>query len=419
MLKTWLLWLGLVVHATAQQPGELWRQRLTGLPGGSGAGSSFCLQDDKGDTLLQWDERRAVLPASTLKVVTAAAIAEKGGLGQQLRTRLEVRGKRVSWQGDYDPELSSGQLEAMTVQLAERLPRSVELQVPPPDPEPYPPGWSWDDLSSSFAPPLASLIFDAGLVPLKLRVDSGQLRVAGPVWAPPGGLELLPRPGDFEMLVMPGWPGWVLGGAIPPGVEEAVTAPMLRPELATARLITEVLRRRGVQVEVVTSPPLGGPADFEVVQSSRPVGEILRRGLAESDNLVLECLYRRFGKARPTVLASDPAARIVDGSGLSRYNLLSARQLVSTLQARPDVIALLPAAGVEGTLKRRFVNTPLQGQLHAKTGTLSGVSGLTGEFTAASGRKLRFALLLNGFVGPSAPFKKAEEELLSEVAQQY
>jgi serine-type D-Ala-D-Ala carboxypeptidase/endopeptidase (penicillin-binding protein 4) len=422
-MKRCILWLALALSASAQEPGELWRQRLNALPGGAGAASSFCLQDERGETLLQWNERRAVLPASTLKVVTAAGIVEKNGLQQQLRTRLEVRGKRVSWHGDYDPELSSGQLEAMAVQLSDKLPRSIELQVPPPDPEPYPPGWSWDDLSSSFAPPLSSLIFDAGLIPLKLRAEGGgavtQLRVAGPVWAPPGGMDVLPRPGDFEMLVLPGWSGWVLGGTIPPGVEEAVTAPMLRPELATARLLGEVFRRRGIQVDVVSAPALGGPPDWEAVQTSRPVGEILKRGLADSDNLVLECLYRRFGRTRPAVLSGDPNLRIVDGSGLSRYNLLSARHLVATLQARPEVLALLPAAGLEGTLKRRFLQTALQSQLHAKTGTLSGVSGLTGEFTAASGRKLRFALLLNGFVGPAAPFKKAEEELLLELATRY
>lgn len=398
-----------------------WRAALVKRPGGQGTVSSFLLLDEKGNVVLEWDADRLQVPASTLKVGTAVAVIQHGGLSQTLNTRLQLSGQRLRWVGDYDPELTAADLEDLALQLAPKMSGKVELEVPAPESEPYPPGWAWDDLASSFAPPIAPLVFDHGLIPLKLLRPSqelgARLQVTGPPWAPEGGLGFLNRPGDFEMLVIPGWEGWIMAGQLPPGVEEAVTVPMLHPELAAARLLGEVLRRKGLQVEAVAPLPAGGPpaGTVEVVHRSRPVEQILAQGLADSDNLVLECLYRRFGKPRPRCW-EGVSQRVVDGCGLSRYNLVSVRQLTQLLQTQPDVIQLLPRAGQEGTLRRRFVGTPLQGELRAKTGTMSGISGLVGEFPGQSGKRYRFALLIQGYVGSSLPVKKVEDELLLALA---
>jgi D-alanyl-D-alanine carboxypeptidase/D-alanyl-D-alanine-endopeptidase (penicillin-binding protein 4) len=420
MVVGWMVLVGLLVGGSAAEsvpPQDLarqWQSALLRMPGGQGMRSSLCLCDEAGQTVVEWDADGLMLPASTLKVATAVGILEQGGGSQSLTTRLQLSGQRLRWMGDYDPELTSGDLEDLTLQLLPKLSGKVQLEVAAPDSEPYPPGWSWDDLSSSFAPPIGRLVFDHGLIPMKLLAGQ-QLRVAGPPWAPPGGLNFLPREGEFEMLVLPGWENWVMAGQIPAGVEEAVTVPMLRPELAAARLLSEVLRRQGVEVEVVEPAALGGPT-LEVSHRSRPVEQILAQGLADSDNLVLECLYRRFGKALPRCWVGS-TQRVVDGCGLSRYNLVSTRQLLQLLQVHPQVVRLLPRAGQEGTLRKRFQGTALQSEMRAKTGTMSGVSGLVGEFPGATGKRYRFALLLQGYVGSSLAFKKAEEDLLVRLAQ--
>lgn len=414
-----LLWL-ISCLASAQgrppQVAENWRAALLRLPGGQGMQSAFCLADENGTTILEWDADHLLVPASTLKVATAVGILQQGGQAQTLNTRLQLCGQRLRWVGDYDPELASGDLEDLALQLVPRMSGKVELEIPTPDAEPYPAGWAWDDLSSSFAPPIAPLVFDHGLIPMKL-LSGSRLKVTGPPWAPEQGLSFVARPGDFELLVVPGWEGWVLAGQIPSGVEEAVTMPMLHPELAAARLLGEVLRRKGLQVEAVGPVGAGGPPapTVEVVHRSRPVEQILAQGLADSDNLVMECLYRRFGKPRPRCW-EGATQRVVDGSGLSRYNQVSARQLLQLLLSQPEVLSLLPRAGQEGTLRRRFVGTALQGEMRAKTGTMGGVSGLVGEFPGLSGKRYRFALLLQGHVGAAAPFKKAEEDLLVQLA---
>lgn len=409
-MKTFLLWFGLAAAVWAEPSkslGEAWKAGLINMAGGAGMSSSLCVVDDQGQLVLEWDSQRLLVPASTLKLATAAGIIQQSGQTQQLVTRLQMVGQRVRLVGDYDPELTSGDIENLALELIPKIKGPIQLEVTPPDPEPYPPGWSWDDLSSSFAPPVSALVFDHGLVPLKLTAGT-QLQVKGPPWAPSSAMNFLPRFGEFEMLVIPGWDNWVMAGQLVPGTEEAVTVPMIRPELAAARLLTEVFKRNGVAVEAIPGGPGQGGTALEASHRSRAVQQMLVQGLAESDNLVLECLYRRFRRSLPRVWAGQ-TQRVVDGCGLSRYNLVSTRQLVQLFQSEPTLVDYLPRAGQDGTMKRR----PVEGQLRAKTGTMSGVSGLVGEFTAVSGKRYRFALLLNGFVGAAAPFKKAEDDLVA------
>jgi PBP4 family serine-type D-alanyl-D-alanine carboxypeptidase len=95
------------------------------------------------------------------------------------------------------------------------------------------------------------------------------------------------------------------------------------------------------------------------------------------------------------------ALRMTDGSGLSRYNLITPRatvQLLAAVQRLPNGDALwdaLPAAGVDGTLSRRMKATPAQSNARAKTGTFSIVSTLSGYVTTRDGHRLAVSLLTN------------------------
>ena len=94
---------------------------------------------------------------------------------------------------------------------------------------------------------------------------------------------------------------------------------------------------------------------------------------------------------------------VADGSGLSPYNYLTAEMLVALLNfaySRPTIFEhlypSLPVAGVDGTLERRMVGTTAAGNVHAKTGTVTGVSSLAGYLTAANGHLLSFSILNQG-----------------------
>lgn len=99
--------------------------------------------------------------------------------------------------------------------------------------------------------------------------------------------------------------------------------------------------------------------------------------------------------------------RLVDGSGVSHYNLVSAGLLLSVLKyiyfEKPELYKILynsfPVAGVDGTLENRMENTIAKNNVHAKTGTLSGVAALSGYLTAQNNHKLVFSILIQNFVG--------------------
>jgi D-alanyl-D-alanine carboxypeptidase/D-alanyl-D-alanine-endopeptidase (penicillin-binding protein 4) len=94
-----------------------------------------------------------------------------------------------------------------------------------------------------------------------------------------------------------------------------------------------------------------------------------------------------------------------DGSGMSTYNRLSPRAVAALLRWAAGQPwgeawrATFPVAGVDGTLARRFRDTPLQGRLFAKTGTLNATNALSGYLTAASGRTLIFSFYANDVPG--------------------
>lgn len=126
-----------------------------------------------------------------------------------------------------------------------------------------------------------------------------------------------------------------------------------------------------------------------------------------SDNAIADALFFRLGGAQQirdvlTPLGIDPSSyRQVDGSGLSRYNMVQPRTLVSVLRLMQSAIEQdlfynsLPIAGVNGTLRRRFIDTPAQGRVRAKTGTLRGVRALSGYLDRPSGDTMIFSILVN------------------------
>ena len=95
--------------------------------------------------------------------------------------------------------------------------------------------------------------------------------------------------------------------------------------------------------------------------------------------------------------------RVADGSGLSLYNYVSVELLCSLLRhawrtpsIRQPLMQALPIAGVDGTLEKRMRGTSAQGNVRAKTGTLTGISSLAGYCTTQDGHHLCFAIINQG-----------------------
>jgi len=189
------------------------------------------------------------------------------------------------------------------------------------------------------------------------------------------------------------------------------------PALAAATAFRTALRTAGVAVDGGVS--LGRSDDFSIplAQLESPtLASIIRYMDKESDNFTAELLLKQLGAivlnrgtsaAGATVVMQTLAeagvpmtgVRVVDGSGLSRLDRLTANAVAAILRAawndltvRPAFVAALPVAGVNGTLQDRLRKPPARGRVLAKTGTTSEASALSGFVST----RYVFTVLQNG-----------------------
>jgi D-alanyl-D-alanine carboxypeptidase/D-alanyl-D-alanine-endopeptidase (penicillin-binding protein 4) len=207
--------------------------------------------------------------------------------------------------------------------------------------------------------------------------------------------------------------------------------------------IRQELSRQGIVLrgDLIEGTLGAGWQRLAQVQSA-PLAELLQQTLQRSDNLIADLLLKTLptqsGNPGSFALGVQALKAITlqhtgvdlhlavlsDGSGLSRDNLLQARQLADLLRwlaAHPELHSYqsLPVSGENGTLKYRASTRlpPLQGAIKAKTGTINGSRNLAGYITTASGERYLFVLLLSSislpdkFEGPS-PINAFERELL-------
>lgn len=211
-----------------------------------------------------------------------------------------------------------------------------------------------------------------------------------------------------------------------------------QPDAHAAGAFAALLQARGVVVAGGAGEGKAphGPALAKV--ESPPLSEVVGQMLRESDNLTAELLVKELGhrfagdgatKAGLKVMRESLAAAglevtdliTLDGSGLDRADRATCGLLMAALDragVASPVSAGLPVAAKDGTLYDRFLGHPAAGRLRAKTGSLSGVTGLTGYVDGAEGTApLAFALLANEL--PRDAVGRALQEQVGAVLARY
>ena len=186
------------------------------------------------------------------------------------------------------------------------------------------------------------------------------------------------------------------------------------------------LRAAGVSLSVTFAKGKVPQGCTEICRYRTSIDRVLTRMMKESDNLYAESMFYQIAAANSSKpgKASDASGAvkrllyrlglapvnytIADGSGLSLYSYVTAEMLVRLLRHAYDnrdiydhLYPALPVAGVDGTLSNRMKGGACRGNVHAKTGTVSGVSTLAGYCRAANGHDLCFAILNQGVVKAS------------------
>ena len=208
-----------------------------------------------------------------------------------------------------------------------------------------------------------------------------------------------------------------------------------QPEKYTLTLLAERLRThgfptRGISIDTV---PTG---IMQLVRLSHRLDSVITFMNKVSDNLSAENILKMISAERvgrpgtsrigasivkmflDSIGIDTTRCVIGDGSGLSRYNLTSPNivvRLLSAMAHRPDVFASfyysLPAAGVDGTLSDRMKATTAEGNLRAKTGTLSGASALSGYERDGDGELLGFSILMNNYASSAKSYRNVQDKI--------
>jgi D-alanyl-D-alanine carboxypeptidase/D-alanyl-D-alanine-endopeptidase (penicillin-binding protein 4) len=227
-------------------------------------------------------------------------------------------------------------------------------------------------------------------------------------------------------------PGWKAGFV--PHESQALSALSIRGvdgAGGTAMLFRAALARAGVRVAGPTKRARAGGWPL-ASRWSPPLEDILRHMDVESDNFVAELVLKQLGAVLGTggttaqgaavvrsVLAAHaiPNVRISDGSGLSSLDRLTPKTLVTILQRawsdpelRSVLFAVLPVSGRDGTLEDRMTRPPARGNVRAKTGTLEGVSALSGYVR----ERYAFSIVVNA-PGLSAYAARAAQDRFATV----
>ncbi|PKW19324.1 D-alanyl-D-alanine carboxypeptidase/D-alanyl-D-alanine endopeptidase [Saccharopolyspora spinosa] len=409
-------------------------------------------------------------PASNAKLLTSAAALE--ALGPEYRFRTDVvtdapqLGPVLSGdlylRGTGDPTLLAADYDRLAEQVAAAGIRLVRGRLLTDsswfDDVPLGTGWAWDDEPYYFAAPVSALTvapdadFDAG---------TAIVRVSPTAEGRPAAVQLEPATGvvqidnrtttsaadgepDVTVEREHGGSRVVVSGTVPAGAqpfEDFTTVP--NPAGYAADVFARALTAHGVTIRGTGegTAPAGGRELAS--RHSIPLRELLVPFLKLSNNGHAEVLVKAMGREvrgdgswsaglevltdKLSRLGVDPAVlRMVDGSGLSTMDQVTPEQLAVLLdnaRERPwfrSWYDALPVAGVAdrmvgGTLRNRMAGTAAENNVHAKTGSMTGVTSLSGYVTTANGRELVFSVVFNDFL-TSSP-KDLEDAIAIRLAE--
>ncbi|MEX0952520.1 MAG: D-alanyl-D-alanine carboxypeptidase/D-alanyl-D-alanine-endopeptidase [Nitriliruptoraceae bacterium] len=387
--------------------------------------------DDRGREVYSLRPDEPVLPASTLKVITAAAALEVFGPDHRFVTHVEstvpigpdgeLQGDLVIV-GDGDPALATDEYirwiyparpatrmsvlaDTLVAQGLRVVRGDVVGRSARDEGEPLAEGWFDRYLSDFDARHHAELTVDAGLE--TIVTYEGDDPAGGE--APPS--VIAPDPTGPDASDAPGNSGT---GEVREPLDVRVDHVPDPPENA-ARALVAMLEDRGVTVlGAGRSGTTDATSSRLATVSSPPLVDLMRFAVEYSDNHLADGVFRALGRAHTGVVSWDAgavavtaamadlgidlsAAVLADGSGLSREDRLATRALVEVdrLLFGEQWLSLLAQMGQSGTLRNRLRDTVADGVFHGKTGSLRDVMAISGVAVGPDGQRHHVAMVAN------------------------
>ena len=359
--------------------------------------TGISVYDLTGDSLVfAYNQQKMMRPASTQKLLTAISALDLLGVAHLYRTAVYADGTIASSVlngniyiiGDFDPKLSTDHLKQIVSaikdlgikQINGRLYADLSMK----DTLCLGNGWCWDDKQPY-------------LTPLSLGGDAYKCT-------------------DSKIN-------------------------RYNPSLNFLQALTSQLRAANISVQGYGIATYRPSANSTVVCTiTHTLEEILQQMMKDSDNLFAESMFFQLAADKKrgigwkdcaemveSVITKTGApvtyAKVADGSGLSLYNYVTASLHVAMLRYAyhheeifNPLYHSLPIAGVDGTLEKRMTVGAAYRNVHAKTGTVTGVSALTGYVTASNGHLLAFSIINNG-LRTAAEGREYQDRICEVLAQ--
>jgi D-alanyl-D-alanine carboxypeptidase/D-alanyl-D-alanine-endopeptidase (penicillin-binding protein 4) len=435
------------------------------------ANISLLVKDvNTGEVLYQFRPNNTATPASTMKVVTTATALELLGPDFRFETKLEIDGVigvdstltgDVYIRGGGDPTLGSEKLgekdffpkwiQALKDAGIKKITGHIigdesifETQV-------MNPKWTWEDMGNYYAPAIHGIsyldntykmVFRSG----KIGTTPEILRVEPDI---PGlGMDnrLKSTSISYDNAYFYGSPysnERSIYGEIPANRSEfKVKGDIPNPALLLAQHFTTALKGNGFSIggfPLIQSLPATAERKVIYTHYSPALRDIVTETNIKSNNHFAEYIFKylsaRGGKVGSTIESINlirslwksnglPVDQLFefDGCGLSPCDAVSANFFVELLtymktksKYATDFYNSLPVTGSRGTLSTLLVNTPLQGKVHAKSGTIESVKCYAG-YIELKNRTLVFALMVNNPNGTSHAVVGKMEDLLLDIA---
>lgn len=458
-----LIAMGAVGGVTASTGSTDLQQRLDGLLADSryqGSQAGLVVRDaTTGEVLYDRNGINRLMPASNAKLFTSAAALETLGPDYRFHTDVLTTGKTYGGvlagplflKGYGDPTSLEADYRALAHQVAATGIRQVVGDLVADDTffdsRRLGNGWSWDNESYYYSAQTSALT-----VAPDTDYDSGTVIVEslpGATIGAPAQLKVVPQTSAVQ-LVNTSTTG-AAGSAYTLNVERDHGTNVVRitgsipaddtggqdwvavwePTNYAADVFRRALAAEGVKVLGKTRTGTTPEASRRLARDeSMTVAELMTPFMKLSNNMHAEALVKTMGNGNwddglavvrdyaKTAGVDVPAMRFADGSGLSRMNNVTADGISDLLVAAGKEpwfaawYASMPIAGnpdrmVGGTLRNRMRGTAAANNVHAKTGTLTGVTALSGYVTNADGRKLVFAFVSNNFIASPRPIEDA------------
>ncbi len=405
-----------------------------------------------GKPIYELNSEKLLMPASNNKLFTCAAALDFLGKDFFFFTNVLAQNENAILQGGGDPDLTVKDLDSLAYAVSKKVDSIDTLFLDDTflDSVYFGNGWMWDEGPWWYAAPISALSVNDNCIDFYVQPGKeGQNAIinyfpnTNYISFQNQSLTVEKNTNLKKLKIDRDWSDKKNNFSVTGEIFYKKELDTLRrnihdPTMFTGVLFKEMLEKHGLEINYVMKKKVSRNADTLATHKSLPLIKSASNLMNESDNLTAELFIKTIGRNNITqgnwksgldsvksLLASSALIdtsqmRIADGSGVSRYNLTSAKQLTTFLgwvyesQYKNDFISTLPGGGKHnGTLERRLKTEG--NYVKAKTGGLSGVSNLSGYVFSPRYGPVAFSLLMSGYRGSSQPYRNLQDAIIKQL----